>query len=45
MDVCRVEPPLPVAAWHGGTVRCHAHSTGPTLGGADISDHLTAATA
>jgi oligopeptide/dipeptide ABC transporter ATP-binding protein len=45
MDVCRTEPPPVVEAWHGGTVRCHAHTSGPTLGGANVSDHLTAATA
>jgi peptide/nickel transport system ATP-binding protein len=44
MDVCSSEPPPEVAAWHGGTVRCHAHVTGPTLAGASVSDHLTAAT-
>jgi oligopeptide transport system ATP-binding protein len=45
MDVCRSDPPPMVAAWHGGTVRCHAHVTGPALGGASVADHLTAATA
>ena len=45
MDICRSEPPPDVTAWHGGTVRCHAHLTGPTLGGADVSAHLTLATA
>lgn len=45
MDVCRTEPPPVVEAWHGGTVRCHVHTSGPAIGGADISDHLTAATA
>jgi oligopeptide/dipeptide ABC transporter ATP-binding protein len=45
MDVCKIEPPPAVKAWHGGTVRCHAHTSGPTLGGATVSDHLTAATA
>jgi oligopeptide/dipeptide ABC transporter ATP-binding protein len=44
MDVCHSEPPPEVAAWHGGTVRCHAHLTGPSLDGASVSDHLTAAT-
>ena len=41
MAVCRTEPPPDVVAWHGGTVRCHAHVTGPSLGGAPVSDHLT----
>lgn len=40
MDVCRIEPPPVVVAWHGGTVRCHAHTSGPMLGGAGISDQL-----
>ncbi len=44
MDVCHTEPPPEVRAWHGGTVRCHAHTTGPALGGADISDQLTQST-
>lgn len=43
MDVCHSEPPPEVAAWHGGTVRCHAHVTGPSLEGASVSDHLTVA--
>jgi oligopeptide/dipeptide ABC transporter ATP-binding protein len=43
MDVCRREPPPEVAAWHGGTVRCHAHTSGPTLGGAAVADQLAAA--
>ena len=41
MDVCHEAAPPEVAAWHGGTVRCHAHTTGPTLGGAGIADPFT----
>lgn len=44
MDVCHAEPPPEVEAWHGGVVRCHAHVSGPSLAGASVTDHLTAAT-
>ena len=43
MDVCHREPPPEVPAWHGGTVRCHAHLTGPELAGAPVSDELIGA--
>lgn len=42
MPICRTEPPPVVVAWHGGPVRCHAHVTGPALGGAAVADHLLA---
>lgn len=45
MDVCHREPPPEVVAWHGGTARCHAHTSGPTLGGAGVSRHVAAARA
>jgi oligopeptide/dipeptide ABC transporter ATP-binding protein len=41
MEICLVETPPAVVAWHGGTVRCHAHTSGPTLGGAGVSDRLS----
>lgn len=43
MDVCHREPPPEVPAWHGGTVRCHAHLTGPQLAGAAVSEELIGA--
>ncbi len=40
LERCHSEPPPTVPAWHGGTVRCHLHVTGPELGGAGVSELL-----
>ncbi|NNC81050.1 MAG: ABC transporter ATP-binding protein [Acidimicrobiales bacterium] len=36
MDICRREMPEPTTAHHGGTTRCHLHTSGPCLGGESI---------
>ena len=37
MDVCRTEVPPAFVAPSGSTVRCHLHTTGPTLAGAPVA--------
>jgi oligopeptide/dipeptide ABC transporter ATP-binding protein len=36
MDVCHTEVPEPLPAHHGGSVRCHLHTSGPELGGSEV---------
>ncbi|MCI2416404.1 ATP-binding cassette domain-containing protein [Saccharopolyspora sp. K220] len=43
MDICRVEVPQPTPVDGGGTVRCHLHTSGPTLAGGSVIDLRPAA--
>jgi len=36
MDICRREMPEPTTAHHGGTTRCHLHTSGPCLSGESV---------
>ena len=38
MDVCRTVEPEPIPFAGGGSVACHLHTSGPTLGGRPLSD-------
>jgi peptide/nickel transport system ATP-binding protein len=42
MDVCREVDPAPFRTPGGGTVACHLHTAGPTLGGAPVAQLRTA---
>ncbi|MDE0134861.1 MAG: ABC transporter ATP-binding protein [Acidimicrobiaceae bacterium] len=43
MDICREEMPAETPAHHGGSVRCHLHSSGPELGGESVVAYIASA--
>ena len=40
MDICAEAMPMPTIARHGGTVRCHLHTSGPILAGETVVDYI-----
>ena len=44
MDVCRTEFPEPLMIEGGGEVRCHLHTSGPSLAGRPLTELEAAAT-
>ena len=40
MDMCREVMPEPTPAHHGGTVRCHLHTSGPELAGESVVEFI-----
>lgn len=45
MDICREQVPDPTPAHHGGTVRCHLHTSGPELAGESVVEFIRTAAA